>query len=470
MKFCLFYAWRDMCRRPLRFISLGCFLGISGFVMTTFCLLLTVYSGKPTEALRQFGVLYIVFGALLTVVMGYLCLERYRNSTAEYNEMRQLGLTDAQLQKIHLLQMLILSVAALPAAHTVSAFIVRRIVFRNAAEFDRLRQELTAAFPEWYISHLSVPSLSCEFPLLGGILVCCFAAMLVMGMTASLWAHVRYRRRNRGISLSSLGERAVHTITDMHTYRRETNTRMRASVRLLHAASTAALLLPIFFLGAALLFTDASAIADMVITTRETVHTTIDPALIAQISSICGAEQVRALIDGDIVWALQIDLPDASWIASAAEILHLDGISSYDVSVSQLSVTVSDLKSEQLRQSFFLMATASFLAAGVSIIFIIHDLFAARNTEFRVLHMYGIRGLFHIRANAVYHLLFPCCMTAGVIGTGLVIGMDQSSGAIWDAGILTPVLCGIGLGVILPAVFACVAAGLYHTDGPSEDL
>ncbi len=438
--------------------------------MTAFCLLLTVYSGKLTEALSLFGVLYLVFGALLTLVTGYLCLERYRSCSAEYDAMRQFGMTDVQLQRIHLLQMLILSVAVLPATQTVAAFFVRGIVLRNAAAFDRLRQELTTAFPAWYVSRLAVPSLSCEFPLMGCILACCFAAMLVMGMTASFLAHIRYCRTDHSVPSTKLGERAVHTITDMHSYRRETNARMCASVRFLRAATGSAMLLPIFFLGAAMLFTNVSSVSDMVITTRETIHSTIDPALIAQVFSLCGTEQVRALTDGDVVWALQINLPDRSWIAAAAEILHLEEISSYDVSVSRLSVTLSNLKSEQLRQCFFPMAAASFFAACIGTVFIIHDLFSARKTEFYILHMYSIRSLFGIRASAVFHMLFPCCMTAGTVGIALVVGLDRSGGAVFDLGILPLFICGIGLGVAVPAVFACGAAWLYRTDGRSEDL
>ena len=471
MKFCLFYAWREMRRRPLRFISLGCFLGISAFVMTALCLLLTVYSDAPTAAMRQFLALYGLFGVLLIIVIGYLCLERYRSCTAEYDALRQYGLTDAQLQCIHHLQMLLLSASVLPVSQIAAAVWVRWMTKQHASAQAHLQNEILSAWPNWYTSRISFP-MTGTFSAPIAEIALCFAAMLLIGWLSSLLSAYWYRRLAVRANPCNTDRRGAScTITDMQTYRRETAARMHSSVRFLRAASAAAMLLPLFFLGASLLFSqNTKVLADMVITVRETRHTTIDAALAAQISAVSGVVQANALTDGGNTWALQLTLDDQSWITAAAEILKLPEIQTYDISVSHLSVTLSNLDAEQLHSGFLLLAACSFFAACIGILFIISDLFRARQTEFGVLRMYGCRDLFRIKASAAHRMLAPCCFAASAVGVGLIICMHLGGGAVIGMWLWKLLLYGIGLGVVLPFVFAWVASWLFRGEEGAENL
>ena len=114
MKFCLFYAWREMRRRPIRFVSLGCFLGIFSFVISSVYGIIMSYSGNVRDALRQSGILLALLLGLMTLVVCFLCLERYRACTAEYEAMQMYGMTDDRLRHIHVIQILMLSAVVVP--------------------------------------------------------------------------------------------------------------------------------------------------------------------------------------------------------------------------------------------------------------------------------------------------------------------------------------------------------------------
>ena len=114
MKFCLFYAWREMRRRPMRFFSLGCFLGIYSFVISAVYGIVMCYSGNVGDALLQAGILLLFLLGLMTLVVCFLCQERYRTCAAEYEAMQMFGLTEVGLRKIHVIQMLMLSASVIP--------------------------------------------------------------------------------------------------------------------------------------------------------------------------------------------------------------------------------------------------------------------------------------------------------------------------------------------------------------------
>ena len=69
MNFCLFYAWREMRRRPIRFVSLGCFLGIYSLVIFSVYGIVMCYSGNVRDALQQAGILlFLLLGLMMPVV------------------------------------------------------------------------------------------------------------------------------------------------------------------------------------------------------------------------------------------------------------------------------------------------------------------------------------------------------------------------------------------------------------------
>ena len=160
MNFCLFYAWREMRRRPMRFVSLGCFLGIYSFVISAVYGIVMCYSGNVRDALLQAGILLLFLLGLMILMVCFLCQERYRACAAEYEAMQMYGLTEAGLQKIHIIQMLMLSAIVIPMTQLLSVMFCRMLMSRNLCALAALKASVEHAWPAWYVSRAEIPMVS----------------------------------------------------------------------------------------------------------------------------------------------------------------------------------------------------------------------------------------------------------------------------------------------------------------------
>ena len=457
MNFCLFYAWREMRRRPMRFVSLGCFLGIYSFVISSVYGIVMCYSGNVRDALLQAGILLLFLLGLMTLMVCFLCQERYRACAAEYEAMQMYGLTEAGLQKIHIIQMLMLSAIVISMTQLLSVVFCRMLMSRNLCALAALKASVEQAWPAWYVSRAEIPLVS--FPTTAAIgYAVCAVLMLVSGFSASLWAdHLCCCGRTSSI-VSSLAKQNGGVICNWTSYRRLTYARIRKSLWNLRVVSAAAFFLPVFLFGASLLFNPVSALGDMTVSIAETAYTEVDAALTARIIALVGEEHCQIIRDGDAVFALQLMLDDQTWIQTAGEILAIPGIEAYYVSVSLLSRAVSGIKSDLLCRGFAFLALVSLLAACISIFYVIADQLRARAEEFRVLTMFGIRSLFRLKAAAVFRMLLPGSIAVSITAVLLVRSMNLSGGAVEGTWVSELLFAGIGAAVVLPILFALCAA------------
>jgi len=397
MNFSLFYAWREMRRRPIRFVSLGCFLGIYSFVISSVYGILICYSGNLRDALPQAGILLFLHLGLMMLVVCFLCLERYRACSAEYQAMQMYGLTARNLRTIHIIQILILSATVIPLTQLLSVLFCRVIVSQNIAALTALEASVVQNWPERYVSGVKFPSLSfASFSVTGHAV--CTVLLLAAGLSASLWAdHLCCCSKDSSI-VSSLAKQNGGAICDWNSYRRLTYARIRKSLWNMRLVSAAAFFLPVFLFGASLLFGPVSAPGDMTVSIAETAYTEVDAALTARIIALVGEEHCQIIRDGDAVFALQLMLDDQTWIQTAGEILAIPGIEAYYVSVSRLSRVISGIQSELLCRCFEALSFMSLLAACIGIFYVIADQLRARAAEFRVLTMFGVRSLFRLKA------------------------------------------------------------------------
>ncbi len=457
MNFCLFYAWREMRRRPMRFVSLGCFLGIFSFVISSVYGIIMCYSGNVKDALLQAGILLLFLLGLMTLVACFLCLERYRACAAEYEAMQMYGLTEVGLRKMHIIQMLILSAMVIPLSQFLSVLFCCGMFSRNIDALAALESSAAQAWPAWYVSRTEFPTLTFVPFSVPGYAVCT-VLLLAAGLSASLWADHLCCRSKASSIVSSLAKQNGGVICDWTSYRRLTYARTRKSLWNLRVVSAAAFFLPVFLFGASLLFSPVSAPGDMTVSIAETAYTEVDAALTARIIALVGEERCQIIRDGDAVFALQLMFDDQTWIQTAGEILAIPGIEAYYVSVSRLSRAVSGIKSDLLCRGFAFLALVSLLAACIGIFYVISDQLRARATEFRVLTMFGVRSLFRLKALSIFRMLLPGSILIGITAVLLIRSMNLSGGAVEGTWVAELLFAGLGTSVVSPILFAFSAA------------
>ena len=457
MKFCLFYAWREMRRRPIRFVSLGCFLGIFSFVISSVYGIIMSYSGNVRDALRQSGILLVFLLGLMTLVVCFLCLERYRACTVEYEAMQMYGMTDDRLRHIHVIQILMLSAVVVPLSQLLSVLFCRVLISRNIAALAVLEDAVAQAWPDWYLSRIEFPSLSFAPRSVPGYAVCAIF-ILVSALFASLWAEYLHGRSTTSSVLSGLEKQNSGVICDWDSYRRFTYIRTRKSLWNLRAVSAAAFFLPVFLFGASILFISDSAPIDMSVSIAETAYTEVDAALAEHVVGLVGPAHCQILREDDGIFALVLSLDDQTWVQTAGKILSLPGIEAYRVSVSRLSRTISGINYKLLNQGFLSLSFVSLPAACIGIFYVIADQFRARAAEFGVLTMLGVRSLFRLKAVSVFRMLLPGSIAVCISAVLLIRSMELSGGAAEGAWIAELLIAGLGTAVVLPILFACGAA------------
>ena len=415
------------------------------------------YSGNVRDALLQAGILLLFLLGLMTLMVCFLCQERYRACAAEYEAMQMYGLTEAGLQKIHIMQMLMLSAIVIPMTQLLSVVFCRMLMSRNLCALAALKDSVEQAWPAWYVSRAEIPMVS--FPTTAAIgYAVCAVLMLVSGFSASLWADHICRHGKTSSTLSGLARQDHGVISDWKTYRRLTYARTRRSLWNLRMVSAAAFFLPVFLFGASLLFGSVSAPIDMSVSIAETAYTEVDTALTARVIGLVGTERCQIVREGDAVFALLLTFDDQTWVQTAGEILKIPGIDGYHVSVSRLSHTIAGMESEFLCRGFAALSVVSLVAACISIFYVAADQLRARAEEFRVLTMLGIRSLFRLKAAAVFRMLLPGSIAVSITAVLLVRSMNLSGGAVEGTWVSELLFAGIGAAVVLPILFALCAA------------
>jgi len=415
------------------------------------------YSGNLRDALQQSGILLLFLLGLMSLVVCFLCLERYRACTAEYEAMQMYGLTEVRLQIIHVLQILILSVTAIPLSQLLSVLFCRVIVSQNIAALTDLENTVVQAWPDWYLSRVEFSSLSFAPMFAPGYAVCAIL-LLITGLLSSLWAEYLYGRGTTSSVLSGLAKQNGGVICDWNSYRRLTYKRIRKSLWNLRAVSAAALFLPVFLFGVSLLFGAVSAPIDMSVSIAETAYTEVDAALAERVIELVGTEHCQIVRECDRIFALVLSLDDQTWVQTAGEILSLPGIETYHVSVSRLSRTISGINYKLLNQGFLSLSFVSLLAACIGVFYVIADQFRERAAEFSVLTMLGVRSLFRLKAVSVFRMLLPGSIAVCITAVLLIRSMQLSGGAVDGPWIARLLIAGLGMAVILPILFACGAA------------
>ena len=469
MKFCLYYAWREMFRRPMRFVSLGCVIGITAVILPMIYGILIVFSGNYAHALIQYGVLAVLIGLLIAIEIYALCSEQYRQTAPEYEILEMYGVAPKQKQMIHTIQILILCTAAIFPALGISWLWLNTYAKKTEALLTGLEKELLRQCPQWLTESFHFPQITGINSMPVGFLLCGFSVFLI-SLTASRLAEHRQHRTNAMDIKFLMRNIADQPISNMSVYRRITFFRMRSSVRRLRITAVIILFLPIFLFGVSALFSDITPTSDMSISLADTKHREIDASVIEAVNAVSGVQSCRLFSEGNTVHVLSLTLDDKTWVETVGKIAALPEINTYNVMVSRVSITVSNICSASIRSQFSQLSVLALISACIGIRFLISDWFRARKEEFSVLSAYGMSSFAVIKADSVFRLLLPSCLATGILGVGLLAAMHISGGAgigHWMASVMTVSSC---MSLFMPILFAVGAAFLIHDEKYTEGI
>ena len=100
----------------------------------------------------------------------------------------------------------------------------------------------------------------------------------------------------------------------------------------------------------------------------------------------------------------------------------------------------------------------SLLAAWIGVFYVVADQLRAREEEFRVLTMFGLRSLFRLKAVSVFRMLLPGSILIGIIAVLLIRFMELSGGAVDGTWVAELLFARLGAAVLIPILFALSAA------------
>ena len=301
MKFCLFYAWREMRRRPMRFVSLGCVIGITVVILPMIYGILTVFSGDPTRAVGQFLLLAVLIGGLMTVVIYALCSQLYRQTASEYDILGMYGAEPRQIRMIHTIQILIISIAVIIPSLGITRLWLNHYARKTDVLLTALEHDMIEQCPLWLAESFHFPKITGTCGLPAGF-VLCGLAVLVLSLFASrlaVWRQDRTVTADIGFLQRTA---AHHSIVNMSSYRRTTFFRMRSSVRRLRVVAAAILFLPLFLFGVSALFSDVTPTSDMTISLEGTEHREIDASVIDAVCAVSGIRSCRCSSCWPVFW------------------------------------------------------------------------------------------------------------------------------------------------------------------------